>query len=70
MSSTHIPLAKANHIATSKFKREENDNPTLSFEEERDEIIVKRFNDYDSQHRDDFLDRKIDKNSVTLSQVH
>lgn len=67
MSSTHIPLAKANHIATPKFKKEENDNPTLSFEEERDEIIVKRFNDYDSQHRDYFLDRNTDKNSVTLS---
>lgn len=41
------------------------------FKEERDEIIVNRFNDYDNQHRNYFLERKIDKGlSHTLSEVH
>lgn len=62
----HSHFIGQSQIAASKFKREENDNLTICFKEERDEITLSRVNDYDSQHRDYFFERKIN-NSVTLS---
>lgn len=54
-------MVKASHIATSKFKREKNGNPTICFKEERDEITVNIFNDYDNQHGGYILQRKLVK---------
>lgn len=61
VSSTDLSLAKESHIAITKFKREENDSLTICTKENRGEIIVNRVNDDDSQHRDYFLERKINR---------
>lgn len=57
------------HIAASKFKREGNDTLTICFKEDGGEVIVNRVNNYDSHHRDYFLERKTDK-KLSHAVVH